>query len=84
MIPNNVGKIDKIIRVVVGIIFIAIGWGIFRNNWLGLIFNVLGGIALLEAVMGKCYIYKLLNFSTNKPPASPFSSPSNPPPTTPQ
>ena len=84
-IPKNVGKIDRIIRAVVGVIFIAIGWGLLNNGWLGIVFNVLGAIALLTALTGKCYLYKLLKISTltlgMKPPAQPsYVPPQNPEP----
>ena len=77
-IPQNVGKIDRIIRAIVGIIFIAVGWGIFKNGWLGILFNVLGAILLLNALTGKCLVYKLLKISTLK--SSSQTSYTQPPP----
>ena len=78
-IPQNVGKTDRIIRTVVGVIFIAIGWGLLNNGWLGILFNIIAAILLLNALTGKCLVYKLLNFSTlalgMKPPAQPSYAP---------
>ena len=48
---RNVGKIDRIIRVLLGLIIIALG--IYFNSWWGAI----GVIPLLTAAIGWCPLY---------------------------
>jgi hypothetical protein len=54
----NIGKVDKIIRLVLGVVII--GWGIMNNNWLGAI----GLIPLGTALMGWCPLYSMLGVDT--------------------
>jgi len=57
---KNVGKTDKIIRVLLGL---AVGiFGILSFSWLGLI----GLGIILPALMGNDPLYSLLGVSTNK------------------
>lgn len=49
---------ERVIRTVLGGISIAIGWGIFQNNWIGIIFNIIGGLAILTVLTGKYPILK--------------------------
>lgn len=48
---RNVGKIDRIIRVLLGLIIIAVG--IYFNSWWGAI----GIIPLFTAAIGWCPLY---------------------------
>lgn len=48
---NNVGGIDRIIRIIVGLAIIA--WGVYAQNWLG----ALGFIPLLTGVIRWCPAY---------------------------
>ena len=48
---KNVGKIDRIIRIVIGLTVIA--WGVFEQNWLGAI----GLVFLLTGVIRWCPAY---------------------------
>ncbi|UCE05946.1 MAG: DUF2892 domain-containing protein [bacterium] len=57
---TNMGKTDKIIRLVVGLIIII--WGIAAGSWWGLI----GLIPLLTAFVNWCPLYALLGISTKK------------------
>jgi hypothetical protein len=61
---KNVGSIDRIIRIVVGIVLIAFALGIgFPQtgwNWVGWI----GVIPILTAVFGICPAYSLIGAST--------------------
>lgn len=54
----NIGKVDKTIRLVLGIVII--GWGVMNNNWLGAI----GLIPLGTALMGWCPLYSILGVNT--------------------
>ncbi len=55
---KNVGGIDRILRIVVGLA--VIGWGIYAKNWLGAI----GAIPLFTALIGWCPLYAPFKLST--------------------
>ena len=67
MKPNE-GSIDRIIRVILGIVLIIIGWPVLGNNALGVILDIIGVILLITAITGFCGIYRLLGISTIKAP----------------
>lgn len=55
---QNVGKIDKIIRIVLGIVILVIGY--MNHSWWGLI----GLIPLGTALLGYCPLYPLVGINT--------------------
>ena len=55
---KNIGSIDKILRVLIAIIFIA--YGVINQSLLGLI----GLIPLLTASLGICPLYSIIGIST--------------------
>ena len=57
---TNIGGVDKILRIVVGLALIA--WGIYANNWLGAI----GAIPLFTGLLGWCPLYTLFGMNTKK------------------
>ena len=57
---NNVGKTDKAIRIVLGILIAAIG--IYFKSWWG----VLAIVPLVTAFTGFCPLYKLLGIHSDK------------------
>lgn len=57
---KNVGGIDRGIRIVLGIIIIALG--VYLKNWLGII----GVILLLTGLFSYCGLYQLLGINTCK------------------
>ena len=57
---SNMGTVDRIIRIVVGLIIII--WGFAASSWWGLI----GLIPLLTGLLNFCPLYKLLGISTSK------------------
>ena len=57
---TNIGGVDKILRILVGIALI--GWGVYAHNWLGAI----GAIPLLTGLLGWCPLYTLVGMSTKK------------------
>ncbi len=60
---KNIGKIDKWIRIVLGIALLSmLLWVPGGLKWLGLI----GLIPLVTALIGFCPLYSLLGISTNK------------------
>jgi len=56
----NVGGIDKVVRIVVGLALIA--WGVIAGNWWGAV----GIIPLATALMGFCPAYPLIGMNTRK------------------
>jgi len=56
----NVGKTDKFLRVIVGVVALALG--IIYQSWWGLI----GLVPLLTAVIGTCPLYLPFGISTCK------------------
>jgi hypothetical protein len=60
---KNVGKVDKWIRIILGIALLSLIFLIEGNlRWLGLI----GLIPLITGFINYCPIYTLLGISTNK------------------
>ena len=57
---QNVGKTDRLIRWLAGMIIIAIG--LINNEWWGF----LGLIPVATAVSGRCGLYYPLGINTNK------------------
>jgi hypothetical protein len=60
----NVGMVDRIVRVILGIVFIAyaipVGFAATGWNWVGWI----GVIPLVTGLLGNCPLYSLLGVST--------------------
>jgi hypothetical protein len=54
----NVGSIDKIIRLVMGIALVA--WGFYAKNW----FGAIGIIPLVTALVGWCPMYAIFGIRT--------------------
>jgi hypothetical protein len=63
---KNVGMIDRVIRVVLGLVLIAyavpIGFSVTGWNWVGWI----GVVPLLTALFGICPLYSMIGLSTCK------------------
>ncbi len=57
---QNVGNIDKIVRIILAIVIAALG--IYYQNWWGLVAIV----PLVTAFMGFCPIYPIFKVSTKK------------------
>jgi hypothetical protein len=57
---QNVGGIDRILRIVAGLAII--GWGVYAQNWWGAI----GAVPVLTALIGWCPVYLPLGISSKK------------------
>jgi hypothetical protein len=57
---KNIGKTDRIIRLVIGLIIIAVG--AYFSSWWGAV----GLLPILTAALGWCGLYTLLGISTHK------------------
>ncbi len=61
----NESGLDRVIRVVAGLVLLVLGWGgIVTGGW-GLFFKIFGFLPLLTGLIGVCPAYLLLNTSTN-------------------
>ena len=60
----NEGSTDRIIRVVAGIVLLALGWGEVVTGTLGTVFKVLGFIPLVTGLVGWCPLYAITHIST--------------------
>jgi hypothetical protein len=66
MKPNE-STIDRVIRIVLGVVLLYVGFFVLKNNTLGIVLDVLGAVALGTGISGFCLLYKLFgNFSTAK------------------
>jgi len=63
---NNESKADRIIRILLGVILLVLGWGGFVTGTLGLVFKILGFLPLITGIVGYCPIYGLFKLSTKK------------------
>jgi type IV secretory pathway TrbD component len=57
---KNVGGVDRVLRIVVGLA--AIAWGVYAQNWWGAI----GVIPLFTAIIGWCPAYLPFGISSCK------------------
>lgn len=70
MIKVNEAGWDRIVRIVLGIVMLALGWGGFVGGWLGIVLQWLGFVPLLTGIFGWCPIYAIAHFQTKKPAAA--------------
>lgn len=57
---------DRIIRVVLGIVLLVLGFGGTLNGGFGLAAKILGVLLTLTGLAGFCLIYRIFNIRTNK------------------
>ncbi len=57
---------DRALRVLVGLLLLALGWGGFVGGGLGLALKVVGFIPLVTGLVGFCPLYTLLGFRTKR------------------
>lgn len=63
---TNESSLDRIIRVVLAVVLFALYFTQTVTGTLGIVFIVLGAIALITGVVGFCPLYALLKIRTNK------------------
>ncbi len=57
---------DRIVRIVLGVVLLYLGWaGVVTGGW-GTFLKVLGFVPLLTGLIGFCPIYAVLKFRTIK------------------
>jgi hypothetical protein len=62
MFKANEGPIDRIIRVVLGIVLVVAGF--FVSGVLSIVLWVIGGISLLTGITGFCGLYAIFGINT--------------------
>lgn len=62
----NESSVDRIIRVVLGLVLIAAFVSNMVTGTPGIVLVIIGAIALLTGLIGFCPLYSLLKFKTNK------------------
>lgn len=62
---KNIGRKDKVIRLILGIILLLLG--IFMKNIFSFICIIIGVLLLITFFTGNCGLYKPLGINTNKP-----------------
>lgn len=63
---KNVGNIDRIIRIVVGIVLILVGVFAEIGTTIAVIIFILGAISIITALLRTCPLYMLFKINTNK------------------
>lgn len=63
---TNESGLDRLVRVVIGVILLGLfAFGVVSGT-LGVIFVVVGAVALITGVVGFCPLYSLLKIQTKK------------------
>ncbi len=63
---TNESALDRVIRVALGIVLLALYFLHVVSGTLGIVFVVLAAIALITGIIGFCPLYALLKINTNK------------------
>jgi len=62
----NEGTIDRVVRIVLGVVLLYIGIMVVGGAW-GIVLDVIGAVALITGATGFCLLYKLFgDFTTAK------------------
>lgn len=61
----NVASWDRILRIVLGIVLISLGWSGVVSGTAGTVLVILGLVPLLTGLVGFCPLYALLRIRTN-------------------
>lgn len=64
MIKQNIGEVDKNIRIFLGLLFLFLGFFVIKNY--SFIFILFGFILILTGIFRFCGLYSLLGINTCK------------------
>ena len=67
MIHRNLSTPDRLIRIVLGVLMLAAGWGGFAEGIWRVALQVFGWVPLATGLLGWCPIYAMLGICTFKP-----------------
>ncbi|MGI2336639.1 MAG: YgaP family membrane protein [Dehalogenimonas sp.] len=62
---KNMGSADRIIRVIIGVLFVLLGIFVATGIWAGALY-ALGAVMLVTSLIGTCPLYMLFHISTKK------------------
>jgi hypothetical protein len=62
----NEANWDRILRVLVGVLLLYLGFGGIVTGGLGTVLKIIGFIPLITGLVGWCPLYALLKFRTNQ------------------
>jgi hypothetical protein len=62
----NESKWDRILRVVLGVVMLALGWGGMVGGTWGWVLRIVGFVPLLTGLVGWCGLYALFGVGTRK------------------
>jgi hypothetical protein len=66
MMFNNVGTVDRILRLAAGVILLYLGLNVYGGTTLGVGLDAVGAIATLSGVLGSCLLYGVLGINTRQ------------------
>lgn len=61
---TNVGNFDRIIRLVIAVLFAILYFGGFVTGPIGLVLVILGGVFAVTAAIGFCPLYSIFGLNT--------------------
>ncbi|MCU0486723.1 MAG: DUF2892 domain-containing protein [Anaerolineales bacterium] len=64
MFKVNQANWERIVRAVLGIILLYVGFGGVVAGTLGTVLGIVGALALITGLVGFCPLYALIKFST--------------------
>jgi uncharacterized membrane protein YgdD (TMEM256/DUF423 family) len=64
---NNVGTLDRLIRLVFAAVLLYLGLVVYAGTALGIGLAVASAIPAMTAVLGSCMLYGLLGINTRAP-----------------
>ena len=65
MLTQNVGGVDRILRIVLGLVLVAVGF-VVMSGTAGTIVGLVGFIPLATGLLGWCPLYLPFRFSTRQ------------------
>lgn len=63
---KNMGNVDKVVRVLIAIIFFTLYFGQVVTGSIGLVLAILGGVFVLTSILRFCPLYLPFGISTCK------------------
>jgi len=61
---KNVGTVDKVVRILIAIVFVCLYYAQLITGTLAIIFLILSGILILTSLVGFCPLYLLFKINT--------------------
>jgi hypothetical protein len=63
---QNMGRADRIIRIIAAALFIDLYFSHFVTGWLGIVLLVVACVFLLTSLVGSCPFYGICGIRTNR------------------